>query len=78
MTNKKQVWVSPNSDGWWRVHKPGDKRDIIHSDNKQDAVEKAREIARNQATELRIQGKDWKIIQSNSYWRDPFPPRDRR
>lgn len=73
--SKKQVWVSPNPDGWWRVHKPWDKRDIVHLDRKDDAVNRAREIAKNQANELKIQNKDWKISQSNSYWRDPFPPR---
>ncbi len=65
--SKKQVWVSPKPDGGWRVHKPGDKRDIVHSDNKQAAVEKAREIAKNQQDELKIQNRDGKTSQSNSY-----------
>jgi hypothetical protein len=73
--SKKQVWVSPVSNGGWRVHKPGDKRDITHTENKTEAINKARDIAKNQKTELRIQNKDGKISESNSYGRDPFPPR---
>jgi hypothetical protein len=73
--SKKQVWVSPNPKGGWRVHSPGADRDSAHIDNKAKAVEKAREIAKNQAAELRIQGKNGKILESNTYGRDPFPPR---
>lgn len=73
--SKKQVWVSPNPDGGWRIHKPGDKRDIVHTDRKDEAIERAREIAKNQASELKIQNMDGKISESNSYWNDPFPPR---
>lgn len=74
--NRKQVWVSPNSKKWgWRIHKPWDSRDIIHLDNKKEAVEKAKEIAMNQKAELITQKKDWKIWERNSYGRDPFPPR---
>ncbi len=73
--SKKQVWVSPKADGGWRVHSSGAKRDVAHIDNKAKAVEKAREIAKNQATELKVQRKDGRISESNSYGRDPFPPR---
>lgn len=73
--SKKQVWVSPSSNGGWRVHSPNASRDTAHIDNKAEAVDVAREIAKNQAAELRIQNKDGKISESNSYGRDPFPPR---
>lgn len=71
----KQVWVSPNPSWGWRVYKPGDKRDIVHIDNKQEAMNRAREIARNQEAELKVQNRDGKISQSNSYGKDPFPPK---
>lgn len=73
--SKKQVRVSPTPNGWRKVHKPWAQRDSIHTQNKQQAVEKARQIAQNQKAELRVQNKDGKISESNSYWRDPFPPR---
>lgn len=72
--SKKQVWVSPDSNGGWRVHKPWDKRDIAHIENKDQALKRAIEIAKNQEAELRVQKKDGKIHIANSYWRDPFPP----
>lgn len=74
-TPKKQVWVSPQKGGGWRVHQSGSKRDSAHVDNKVDAVTKARSIAKRNATELKIQNKDGKISESNSYGRDPFPPK---
>ncbi len=72
---KKQVWVSPQKGGGWRVHQSGSKRDSVHTQNKAEAVERARTIAKRNATELRIQNKDGKISESNSYGRDPFPPK---
>lgn len=71
----KNVWVSPKEWGGWRVHKEWAKRDSIHSQTKEDAVKKAKEIAKNSESELLVQKKDGRIWERNSYWRDPFPPR---
>ncbi|MDR0607054.1 MAG: DUF2188 domain-containing protein [Candidatus Peribacteria bacterium] len=71
----KQIRVSPNPNGGWRVHSPANTRDSIHTQNKIEAVEAARKIAQHQAAELRIQRRDGRIQESNSYGRDPFPPR---
>jgi hypothetical protein len=73
--NTKQVWVSPDPNGGWRVHKPGAVRDISHITNKKDAVERAKNIAIRQKGELKIQKKNGKIQEANTYGRDPFPPR---
>lgn len=72
---KNQVRVSPKKDGGWRVHKSWSVKDSIHTQTKDEAVTKAREIARNQKTELIVQKKDGKIAQKDSYGRDPFPPK---
>ncbi len=72
-----QIWVSPNSNGGWRVHKANAKRDSSDPYKKQ-AILKATQIARNQRSELKVQNKDGKISQSNSFGRDPFPPKDRK
>ncbi len=72
---KKNVWVSPNEKWWWRVHKEWWKKDIAHICTKEEAIKRAKEIAKNQETELIIQKKDWKIGERNSYWKDPFPPK---
>lgn len=55
---QKQVWVSPNPSGGWRVHKPGAARDSIHSQTKEEAIQRAKEIAERQRQELIIQKKD--------------------
>lgn len=71
----KQLWVSPKKWGWWRIHKSWAQRDSIHTQTKEEALQKARDIAKNQELELKAQKRNWKISCSNSYWRDPFPPR---
>lgn len=78
MANKEQVRVSPNENGWRRVHKSWSSRDIAHFDNKDEAVNRATDLARNQKSELKIQKRDGRIHGWNSYGSDPFPPRDRR
>ena len=70
-----QVWVSPNPDGGWRVHNAWSQRDSAHTDTKAEAMSRAREIAQNKWAELKIQNRDGKISNSNSYGKDPFPPR---
>lgn len=70
-----QVWVSPNPDGGWRVHNAWSQRDSAHTDTKAEAMSRAREIAQNKWAELKVQNKDGKISISNSYGKDPFPPR---
>ena len=74
----KQLWVSPKTWWGWRIHKSWSQRDSIHSQTKEEAIKRAKEIAKKQASELKIQNKNWRISQSNSYWRDPFPPRDKK
>ncbi len=69
------MWVSPKVWWGWRVHKAKWSRESIHSQTKEEAVSRAREIAKNQKCELVVQNKNWYISQVNSYWRDPFPPR---
>lgn len=73
--SKKQIWVSPKPNGGWRVHSPKADRDIVHLASKADAVSRARDIAKKHAGELKVQNKSGQISQSNSYGRDPFPPR---
>lgn len=74
----KQVRVSPKENNGRRVHQNWSVRDSIHTQTKQEAINAAKQIAKNQKSELIIQKSDWKIQQRNSYGRDPFPPRDRR
>ena len=67
--------VVPTSDGGWDVKRGGGQRASSHHDTKRDAVEQAREVSRNQNTELRIHNKDGQISENDSHGGDPFPPK---
>ncbi len=67
--------VVPNPDGGWNIKKGGAERSSGHFDNKQDAVESARQISRNQRSELYIHNRDGRISQKDSHGGDPHPPR---
>lgn len=79
MAQKKQVWVSPdNKSNEWRIHTPGAKKDILHTDTRAEALKEARKIAINQKAELKVQKLDGTIGLSNSYGNDPCPPKDKK
>lgn len=67
--------VVPNPDGGWDVKRGGAERASNHFDTKQEAIDRGREISRNQQTELRIHNKDGRIADSDSHGRDPYPPK---
>lgn len=51
-----------------------DRLTSIH-DTQQQAIDRARDIAINQQSEMLIQGRDGQIRERNSYGHDPFPPK---
>ena len=61
--------------GDWKVARGGADRAAGRFDTKQEAIDAAREISRNQGTELKIHNKDGKIAQSDSHGKDPLPPK---
>ena len=71
MSKQKSHHVVPNPDGGWDVKKAGSERASKHSNTKQEAVEKGRQISQNQGTELYIHGKNGKIQQKDSHGNDP-------
>lgn len=58
----------------WAVRKAGSARTTRTFDTKKQAVARAREIAKNQRTELYIHGSDGRIQERDSYGSDPHPP----
>lgn len=76
--SRKTHHVVPSPDGGWNVKSGGGKRSSGHFDTKQDAIERAREISRNQKTELVIHKQDGKIARSDSHGHDPCPPKDKK
>lgn len=74
--SRKEHHVVPNSDGGWDVKRNGAERASIHTDTKQEAIDRGREISQRQGTEFVIHNKDGKISGSDSHDNDPCPPRD--
>ncbi|MDY2608634.1 MAG: DUF2188 domain-containing protein [Clostridia bacterium] len=75
---REEHHIVPNENGGWDVKRNGADRASVHTDTKQEAIDKGRAISRNQATELVIHNKDGKISNSDSHGNDPCPPRDRK
>ena len=73
MTSKNQH-VIPHRDGW-AVKGEGNQRATSVHKTQQQAFDAARQIARNQQSELVIHRPDGRIREKNSYGRDPFPPK---
>jgi uncharacterized protein YdaT len=71
--SKRNQHVVPRDDGW-AVRGAGAKRDTEVFDRKQEAVDRAREIAQNQQTELVVHGQNGRIQFKDSHGHDPFPP----
>ncbi len=69
-----QVWVSPSDEGW-KVKSAGAERAAGFFETKEEAIERAREIAINKEAELLVQKLDGTIGWRNSYGNDDFPPK---
>ncbi|MDZ7854776.1 DUF2188 domain-containing protein [Sphaerotilus sp.] len=70
--SKRNQHVVPHEDGW-AVRGAGTERVTQVFDHKQDAVSRAREIAKNQQTELVVHGQNGQIQYKDSHGHDPFP-----
>lgn len=72
MAGKNQHVVK--RDNGWAVLGEKNSRDTSHHRTQQEAFVAARDIARNQKSEVFIHGEDGKIRERNTYGNDPFPP----
>lgn len=75
MAKSESHHVVPDPDGGWNIRKGGSGRISGHFDTQQDAIEKGREISRNQNTELFIHGRDGQFRRRDSHGNDPHPPK---
>lgn len=62
----------------WAVLGEGNSRDTSHHQSQSAAYKAAREIAKNEKSEVVIHGRDGRIRDRDSFGNDPFPPRDRK
>ena len=73
MSGKNQH-VVPHGDDWAVKGAGNSKATSVHP-TQADAIERAREIARNQESELLIHGSNGRIRERDSYGNDPYPPK---
>lgn len=74
---KKDIHVVPHSEGW-ATKKEGATRAGVVVDTQREAIERAREQAKRENVEVVIHRKDGKVRDSDSYGRDPNPPKDKK
>lgn len=72
--SKRNQHVVPRDDAW-AIRGASATRDKSHFDRKRDAVDRARNIANNQGTELVVHGRNGQIQSKDSHGHDPFPPK---
>ncbi len=73
---KKNQHVIPLGNGW-AVKGEGNSKYTAITETKRDATVIARNIAKNNKSEIVIHGKDGKIHDTDSYGKDPAPPKDK-
>lgn len=69
---RKVVHVTPDGDGGWNVKSANAQRVAANFENKVDAVDRAKEIAKNAPLgQVKIHGVDRKIQTEYTYGNDP-------
>ena len=77
MSGKKDIHVVPHKDGWATKKEGAGRAGSVH-DTQKSAIERAKDQAKRDKTEVVIHRKDGRIRDSDSYGNDPFPPKDRK
>jgi uncharacterized protein YdaT len=72
--SQKSQHVVPNG-AKWSVRRAGAERASGVFSTQKEAIDKARELAKHQGTELYIHGRDGRIRERSSFGKDPFPPK---
>ena len=71
----KNQHVVPHPDGGWQVKGAGNTRATARTATQKEAIGIAREISRNQGSELVIHRPNGQIRDKDSHGPDSFPPR---
>ncbi len=72
--SKRNQHIVPHPGGWAVKPEGGDRASSVHP-TQQDAIDRGRDVARNQGTELLIHGRDGRIRERDSHGHDPYPPK---
>jgi len=71
---KKNQHVVLHGDNWAVKGAGNSKATSVHP-TQAEAIQRGREIAQNQKSELLIDGQNGRIREKNSYGNDPYPPK---
>ena len=71
----KNQHVTPSPGGGWQIKGAGNSKATKITKTQREAIAIAKEIAKNQHSELIIHNQKSRIRERNSYGNDPFPPR---
>lgn len=74
MSGKRNVHVTPRSDGRWNVQREGGQRPSSVHDTQAQAVAQGRQTAKDDAVEFLLHGRNGRIRERDSYGHDPYPP----
>lgn len=77
MAKGKEQHVTKHVEGW-QVKGAGNSKATAVVNTQAEAIKIAREIAKNQESEVVIHGVDGKIRDKDSYGNDPKPPKDNK
>lgn len=72
---KKNQHVTPHKSGGWQVKGAGNSKATKVTKTQAEATSVAKNIAKNNKSELLIHNKSGRIRERNSYGNDPFPPK---
>ena len=71
----KNQHVTPHPNGGWQVKGAGNSRATVRTATQKEAIQVAREISKNQKSEMVIHRTNGQIREKNSYGNDPYPPK---
>ncbi len=71
----KNQHVVPSKNNGWNVKGEGNTKATKHFGTKKLAIDYARNISKNQKSELVIHNKDGRIAQKDSHGHDSYPPK---
>lgn len=77
MSKGKNQHVVKRGDGW-AVRGEGNSKDTSKTRTQGEAIDKARDIAKNQKSEVVIHRPSGQIRDKDSYGNDPNPPKDKK
>lgn len=75
MTQKRDVHVTPRSDGRWNVSREGSERASSVHDTQAAAASRGRQSARADEVEFFLHARNGRIRERDSYGTDPYPPK---